>query len=129
MILQLKALGVDNVLRFPFVSPPAAVSMSRSLEYLYALAALDDNCQLTDPLGSISSVFPSNMPDKQVADLYYSYSTGLQLAEFPLEPAQAQVLLQSGKHQCSEEILSIIALMQVTLMIFLSSCPACCYHH
>ena len=51
VLLQLKALGVDNVLRFPFVSPPPAQSMARALEFLFALGALDDHCKLTEPLG------------------------------------------------------------------------------
>lgn len=37
VLLQLKALGIDNVLRFPFLSPPPAKSMSRGLELLFAL--------------------------------------------------------------------------------------------
>ncbi|NXC43556.1 DHX35 helicase, partial [Penelope pileata] len=37
VILQLKALGIDNVLRFPFLSPPPAQSMVQALELLYAL--------------------------------------------------------------------------------------------
>ncbi|XP_078411092.1 putative ATP-dependent RNA helicase DHX35 isoform X2 [Cetorhinus maximus] len=37
VILQLKALGIDNVLRFHFLSPPPAQSMVQALELLYAL--------------------------------------------------------------------------------------------
>ncbi|XP_041061152.1 probable ATP-dependent RNA helicase DHX35 isoform X2 [Carcharodon carcharias] len=37
VILQLKALGIDNVLRFNFLSPPPAQSMVQALELLYAL--------------------------------------------------------------------------------------------
>jgi ATP-dependent RNA helicase DDX35 len=51
VLLQLKALGIDNVLRFSFVSPPPAIAMQRGLELLYALYAIDETGQLTDPLG------------------------------------------------------------------------------
>jgi len=51
VLLQLKALGIDNVLRFPFLSPPPAQSMSNALQTLFALGALDEDCKLTDPLG------------------------------------------------------------------------------
>ncbi|MGH0124482.1 UNVERIFIED_CONTAM: hypothetical protein FKN15_077167 [Acipenser sinensis] len=37
VILQLKALGIDNVLRFSFLSPPPAQSMVQALELLLAL--------------------------------------------------------------------------------------------
>ena len=39
--LQLKALGVCNVLKFPFLDPPPVVAVARALELLLALGALD----------------------------------------------------------------------------------------
>jgi hypothetical protein len=47
-ILQLKALGIDDVLHFDFLSSPPSESMIYSLELLYSLGALDDNCKLTE---------------------------------------------------------------------------------
>jgi HrpA-like RNA helicase len=32
VLLQLKALGIDNVLRFPYLSPPPAKTMMNALE-------------------------------------------------------------------------------------------------
>lgn len=88
VILHLKALGIDNVLRFSFITPPSAAAMMRGLELLYALEAIDDNCQLTPLLGR-------------------------QIAEFPLHPMFAKMLLVSDQFGCSEEILSIAAMLQV----------------
>ncbi|XP_043946393.1 probable ATP-dependent RNA helicase DHX35 [Protopterus annectens] len=88
VILQLKALGIDNVLRFNFLSPPPAETMVQALELLYALGSLDDQCCLTDPLG-------------------------LRMAEFPLNPMFAKMLLESGNFGCSEEILTIAAMTQI----------------
>ena len=81
-MLQLKALGIDDVLHFDFPSPPPAPTLARALEVLYALGALDEDARLTEPLG-------------------------LQLAEFPLEPMLAKFLLSSGGVGCSEEALSV----------------------
>ncbi|XP_018090692.1 probable ATP-dependent RNA helicase DHX35 [Xenopus laevis] len=88
VILQLKALGIDNVLRFHFLSPPPAQSMVQAFELLYALGGLDKHCRLTDPLV-------------------------LRMAEFPLNPMFAKMLLESGNFGCSAEILSIAAMMQI----------------
>lgn len=88
VILQLKALGIDNVLRFHFMSPPPAQSMVQALELLYALGGLDKDCRLTEPLG-------------------------MRIAEFPLNPMFAKMLLESGNFGCSQEILSIAAMMQI----------------
>lgn len=41
VVLQLKSLGVDNVMRFAWLAPPPAESMIRALELLHALGALD----------------------------------------------------------------------------------------
>lgn len=71
-ILQLKALGIDNVLRFNFPSAPPSKNLVMGLELLYALGAIDNNGDLTTPLG-------------------------LTMAEMPLEPVVAKSLIASGK--------------------------------
>ncbi|XP_030831683.1 probable ATP-dependent RNA helicase DHX35 [Strongylocentrotus purpuratus] len=87
-ILQLKCLGIDNVLRFPFLSPPSSKAMVRGLELLYALGGLNDHAKLSEPLG-------------------------VRMAELPVNPMLAKMLLVSGEYGCSEEILTIAAMLQV----------------
>lgn len=88
VVLQLKSLGVDNILRFNFISPPPAQCLVNALELLFALGAINEKGSLTDPVG-------------------------LQMAEFPLTPMFAKVILNSANFGCSEEIISIVALLQV----------------
>ncbi|XP_077439594.1 putative ATP-dependent RNA helicase DHX35 isoform X1 [Vanacampus margaritifer] len=88
VILQLKALGIDNVLRFSFISPPPAQSMVQALELLFALGGLDNYGRLTDPMG-------------------------VRMAEFPLSPMFAKMLLESGNFGCSKEMVTIAAMMQI----------------
>ena len=47
-ILQLKALGIDDVLHFDFLSSPYVASINYSLELLYTLEAIDLDCKLTE---------------------------------------------------------------------------------
>ena len=49
--LQLKALGVQDVLGFDFMDPPPRAALLRSLELLLALGALDSRGELTKPTG------------------------------------------------------------------------------
>lgn len=70
-ILQLKALGIDNVVRFNFPSAPHSKNLIAGFELLYALGAIDGNGELTTPLG-------------------------LMMAEIPLEPVLAKSLIASG---------------------------------
>ncbi|KAL8647824.1 MAG: hypothetical protein Q9210_005330 [Variospora velana] len=84
-ILQLKALGIDNVLRFDFITPPPSELVLRGLELLYSLGALDDCAKLTRPLGT-------------------------RMAELSVEPMMAKVLLSAVLHGCLSEALTIAAM-------------------
>ena len=88
VILQLKALKVNNVVKFSLISKPPEYNFIKSLEILYALQALDDKANLTDPLG-------------------------IQMAEIPLDAMFAKMLLNSEKMECSEEVLTIVSMLQV----------------
>ncbi|OLL26800.1 putative ATP-dependent RNA helicase DHX35 [Neolecta irregularis DAH-3] len=88
VILQLKALGIDNVLRFDFITLPPAEMIVRALELLFSLGALDDYAKLTKPLG-------------------------LQMAEFPVRPMMAKSLLSSTQFGCGEQMLTIAAMTSV----------------
>ena len=57
MVLQLKKLGIDDLVHFDFMDPPAPETLMRALELLNYLAALDDDGNLTE-LGAIMAEFP-----------------------------------------------------------------------
>jgi HrpA-like RNA helicase len=86
-VLQLKALGVHDVLHFDFISPPPVPSMMYALELLYSLGALDDSSAIT-PIG-------------------------IEMADMPVEPRLAKCILSSLDMGCSEEILTIAAMCSV----------------
>uniref|UniRef100_A0A1E1XHM8 RNA helicase n=1 Tax=Amblyomma aureolatum TaxID=187763 RepID=A0A1E1XHM8_9ACAR len=87
VVLQLKKLGIDDLVHFDFMDPPAPETLMRALELLNYLQALDDNGELTE-LGSI-------------------------MAEFPLDPQLAKMLITSCDYNCSNEALSITAMLSV----------------
>ncbi|KAA8902075.1 P-loop containing nucleoside triphosphate hydrolase protein [Sphaerosporella brunnea] len=86
-VLELKKLGIDDLVHFDFMDPPAPETMMRALEELNYLACLDDDGNLT-ALGKMAS-------------------------EFPLDPALAVMLISSPEFYCSNEILSLTALLSV----------------
>lgn len=47
VVLQLKALGIDNLLQFDFIDLPATVSLERALDHLYLLGAMRATGTLT----------------------------------------------------------------------------------
>lgn len=87
-VLNLLALGIDNMLRFDFPSPPPSRHLVAALEELFALGAVGEGVRLTDPLGR-------------------------RMAELPLAPSLAKMLLVAGEFGVSEEVASIVALLQV----------------
>lgn len=87
VVLQLKKLGIDDLVHFDFMDPPAPETLMRALELLNYLGALNDDGDLTE-IGSIMS-------------------------EFPLEPQLAKVLMESARYNCSNEALSIITMLSV----------------
>lgn len=134
VVLQLKKLGIDDLVHFDFMDPPgelvcisdimiqtciesllwhhslnfrpasslpaAPETLMRALELLNYLAALNDDGDLTE-LGSM-------------------------MAEFPLDPQLAKMVIASCEFNCSNEILSITAMLsgnaQVWAEVFLAFC-------
>lgn len=94
-ILLLKSLGIDNLVKFPWVPPaPTASNLASALEKLHTLGAIDSHTRLT--------------------------TTGVCMSELPLPPHLARILLSSATHPflCCSEILSIISMLSVTSAFF-----------
>jgi pre-mRNA-splicing factor ATP-dependent RNA helicase DHX15/PRP43 len=93
VVLHLYMLGIDDLVHFDFMDPPAPETLMRALELLNYLKALDDDGNLTD--------------------------MGRRMAEFPLEPERAACLIHSPSFGCSNEILSIVAMLSAAQNCFL----------
>ncbi|GAB7361156.1 hypothetical protein MBLNU230_g1189t2 [Neophaeotheca triangularis] len=95
-ILQLKALGFDNIARFNFPTPPPSPLIIRALEHLYSLGALDTYAKLTMPLGT-------------------------RMAELALDPQLSTTLLTAPTLSCLPEILTIAAMTSVTTPLWIDT--------
>jgi ATP-dependent RNA helicase DHX8/PRP22 len=91
-ILMLKAMGINDLLHFDFMDPPPTNTMLTALEELYALSALDDEGLLT--------------------------RLGRKMADFPMDPSLAKVMIASVEIGCSEEILSIVAMLSMPSVFY-----------
>ena len=119
VVLQLKKLGIDDLVHFDFMDPPAPETLMRALELLNYLAALDDDGNLTElgtkvniiKLGTISiKRAPANYNCSrkfQFINIHINIISGAIMAEFPLDPQLAKMLIASCENNCSNEILSI----------------------
>ena len=87
VVLQLKALGVDDVVHFPFISPPPAALLLSAVDLLYTAGAISTDGVLT--------------------------ARGQQLALLPVDVFVGVMLLSSIEHECVEEVLSLAAMLCV----------------
>ncbi|CAG9839038.1 unnamed protein product [Diabrotica balteata] len=91
-VLMLKALGINDLVHFDFLDPPPHETLVLALEQLYALGALNHHGELT--------------------------KLGRRMAELPVDPMMAKMILASEKYKCSEEIVTIGAMLSVNGAIF-----------
>ncbi|ONI32449.1 hypothetical protein PRUPE_1G368500 [Prunus persica] len=91
--LTMKAMGINDLLSFDFMYPPSPQALISATEQLYSLGALDEEGLLT--------------------------KLGMQMAEFPLDPPLSKMLLASADLGCSDEILTIIAMIQTDMLVIL----------
>ena len=92
IVLLLKALGINDILDFDWMDAPPAETLIQSLNQLFALAALNVKGELT--------------------------RVGRQLAELPIDIMMAKAIIASDQYGCSEEVLSICAMLSETSSLF-----------
>jgi len=87
VILRMKALGLPDVERFPFLDPPAPRAIADGYQLLAELGAVDEANALTD--------------------------MGRRLARLPIDPRVARMILAAGQEHCLAEVLVIAAALEV----------------
>ncbi|XP_061475135.1 pre-mRNA-splicing factor ATP-dependent RNA helicase DHX16 [Rhineura floridana] len=92
VVLLLKSLGINDLIHFDFMDPPPHETLVLALEQLYALGALNHLGELT--------------------------KLGRKMAELPVDPMLSKMILASEQYKCSEQILTIAAMLSVNNAIF-----------
>ncbi|KAJ1964197.1 ATP-dependent RNA helicase [Dipsacomyces acuminosporus] len=93
VVLQLKAAGANDVLKFDFMDRPSKKALKHALLELYALDALDDKGDLT--------------------------KLGRWMSEFPLEPSYSKVIYASQKAGCTREVIDVVSLLSVDSLFYI----------
>ncbi|MEW6474201.1 MAG: ATP-dependent RNA helicase HrpA [Actinomycetota bacterium] len=92
VILQMAALGLGDVARFPFVDAPDARSIKDGIALLEELGALDP---------------AAKNPKKRLTPL------GRRLAQLPLDPRLGRMVLEAEANGCLEEVMVIAAALSI----------------
>ena len=87
VLLQMSSLGLGDIEAFPFVEPPDKRNVRDGLQLLDELGALDDSGRLT--------------------------RVGRQLAQLPVDPRMARMIVEAGRLGCVKEVLVIAAALSI----------------
>ncbi|CAN5742335.1 ATP-dependent RNA helicase HrpA [soil metagenome] len=92
VILQMTALGIGDVVAFPFLDPPDRRNVTAGVQLLEELGALDSRHQ--DPAQRLTPL-------------------GRQLAQLPVDPRIGRMILGAAEHGCLHEVLVIAAALSI----------------
>ena len=94
VILQMTALGLGDVARFPFVDPPDRRNVKAGV-------------QLLEELGALSSTGPAEGNGSRLTKL------GRQLVALPVDPRLGRMVLEADRLGCLREVLVITAALSI----------------
>lgn len=91
VVLQMKALGLGDIEKFPFLEPPDQKQINDAVRLLSELGALEKSDHKSGRLTAL----------------------GRQLAKLPLDPSFGRMLLAAGQMQCLNEALVIVSALSI----------------
>ncbi|MGI5320823.1 ATP-dependent RNA helicase HrpA [Actinomadura nitritigenes] len=92
VILQMTALGLGDIAAFPFVEPPDRRNVKAGVDLLHELGAVDP---------------AEKDPRKRLTPL------GRRLAQLPVDPRLARMVLEADRNGCVREVLVIAAALSI----------------
>ncbi|MEV6961938.1 ATP-dependent RNA helicase HrpA [Streptomyces sp. NPDC051207] len=92
VILQMTAAGLGEIEKFPFIDPPDHRNIRDGVQLLQELGALDP---------------AQKDPRKRLTD------TGRKLAQLPVDPRLARMVLEADKNGCAREVMVVAAALSI----------------
>ncbi|MFF0779063.1 ATP-dependent RNA helicase HrpA [Streptomyces sp. NPDC003720] len=92
VILQMTAAGLGDIEKFPFIDPPDHRNIRDGVQLLQELGALDPD---------------QKDPRKRLTD------TGRKLAQLPVDPRLARMVLEADRNGCVREVMVIAAALSI----------------
>ncbi|MSU25310.1 MAG: ATP-dependent RNA helicase HrpA [Opitutus sp.] len=107
VILRLKAFGLGDIERFPFINMPAAKSIRAGYALLEELGAIESGraSVLQTPLGDT----PATASARQTPYDWELTPLGRELARLPVDPTVGRMILQARTEKALREVLVIAA--------------------
>ncbi|MFV2100769.1 ATP-dependent RNA helicase HrpA [Micromonospora sp. LOL_024] len=92
VILQMTAIGLGDIAAFPFIDPPDSRNVADGVNLLHELGAIDP--AETDPARRLTAL-------------------GRRLAQLPVDPRLARMVLEGERNGCATEVMVIAAALSI----------------
>ncbi|EGC32049.1 hypothetical protein DICPUDRAFT_39002 [Dictyostelium purpureum] len=92
VVLNLKSMGIENLLDFDFMDPPPQDNILNSMYQLWVLGALDDSGKITE--------------------------LGQKMAEFPLDPPLSKMVIIGEKLGCADDIVTVVSMLSIPSVFY-----------
>ncbi|KAF8443043.1 P-loop containing nucleoside triphosphate hydrolase protein [Boletus edulis BED1] len=103
VVLQMKSMGIDTVVNFPFPTPPDTQALKKAETVLTHLGAVSST-----PLVS------STTPEASIATIGGRITPlGKSMSLFPLAPRYSRMLVAGRQHDCLPYVITIVSIMTV----------------
>ena len=123
VILQMISLGLGDVASFPFLQPPDSRGIKDGLDLLKELGAVESvarGSSVSRPRGSSVSRPREETPAGEIStgsirgDSGPRITTiGKQLAQLPIDPRLARMVIESKQHGVTREVMAIVAALSI----------------
>jgi ATP-dependent helicase HrpA len=116
VILRMKAFGLGDIERFPFINMPAAKSIRAGYALLEELGALEEQEGRTGEMASAREgnlSLPEASEAQRPAFVRQLTSVGRELARLPVDPTVGRMILQARAEKALREVLVIAAGLSV----------------
>lgn len=99
LVLRMKTMGIDNVHDFDFIDHPTPESMDAAIETLKKLGALNSEGKIPERVGDQKSI-------------------GEEMAELPLDPHFARMLVEAKKRDCVDAVSILVGFLSNRRSVF-----------
>ncbi|KAJ8043055.1 putative ATP-dependent RNA helicase DHX37 [Holothuria leucospilota] len=102
LVLQMKDMGIDKVVNFPFPSPPDEEALKASERLLLSLGALEQPPKPTQFQEQVKETFSNSISP-----------LGRAMACFPVSPCYAKMIALGQQHECLPYIIALVSALTV----------------
>jgi ATP-dependent helicase HrpA len=115
VILQMTAADLGDISRFPFIDPPDSRNIKAGVQLLEELGALDQKQKKAQPGkdGKDGKEGRDGKEAKEAKGRQRLTDIGRKLAQFPVDPRLARMVLEADRNGCVREVMVIAAALSI----------------